>query len=405
MRYALHTRAMRLPRRGRWSANSVQASLWHRPRFWVAVAIAVVIACTVVVAGLGTTPKASGALAASTQLGTLSPQQLAGQRVIYSYSGLTPPASLLAQIKAGEAAGVIFYSDNISSETQIKGVIDQLQQAAAQSPVQQPLLMMTDQEGGLVRRLPGAPVLSEKQIGESSDPPAAATDAGLGAGENLSGVDMNVNLAPVLDVYRQAGDFIDQYGRSYSSDPQVVAQLGTDFIDAQQGTGVAATAKHFPGLGAATTDQDTDTGPVTLNVSLQDLRAIDEFPYLSAIAAGVKLVMVSWAIYPALDPRRPAGLSPIVVKDELRSRLGFHGVTITDALEAGALQAYGTTANRAVRAAKAGMDLLLCASQNVSQGVSAVNALSNALQSGKLGSSAFMASVNRVTSLRSQLGP
>ena len=333
----------------------------------------------------------------------LSPRQLAGQRVIYSYVGLTPPASLLTQIEKGQAAGVIFYSDNISSRAQIKTVIQELQQAAAQSRVHEPLLMMTDQEGGEVRRLPGAPGRSEKQIGESSNPAGAARAAGRRAGLNLKGVEMNVNLAPVLDVYRKPGDFIDQYGRSYSNNPQTVAQLGSDFINAQQRTGVAASAKHFPGLGAAATDQDTDSGPVTLNVSKHKLRTVDELPYRSAILARVKLVMVSWAIYPTLDPSRPAGLSSKVVQGELRSRLGFKGVTITDALEAGALAPYGSTANRSVLAAGAGMDLLLCASQNVSQGTAAVTALARALKSGELPRSAFMASVNRATALRSEL--
>ena len=342
---------------------------------------------------------------AGSALRGLSPRQLAGQRVIYSYTGLTPPASLLAKIRKGQAAGVIFYSGNISSESQIKGVIEELQQAAAQSRVHEPLLMMTDQEGGEVRRLPGAPVWSEKQIGESSDPSAAAQRAGHRAGLNLASVEMNVNLAPVLDVYRKPGNFIDQYGRSYSNNPQTVAQLGTDFIEAQQKTGVAATAKHFPGLGAAATNQDTDSGPVTLHVSKRNLRRIDELPYRSAIPAGVKLVMVSWAVYPALDPSRPAGLSSTIVQGELRSRLRFEGVTITDALEAGALQAYGSTANRAVLAAGAGMDLLLCASQSVSQGTAAVSALTTALKDGTLDRSAFMASVRRVSALRSELGP
>ena len=149
----------------------------------------------------------------------LTSLQLAGQRVIGSYAGLTPPASLVAGIGNGQLAGVIFFGANISSETQIAGVIRQLRQAQAQSPVRLPLLLMTDQEGGQVRRLPGQPVLSEKQIGQSADPVAAATAAGTGAGQNLAGVGMNVNLAPVLDVYRQPGNFIDQYQRSYSDDP------------------------------------------------------------------------------------------------------------------------------------------------------------------------------------------
>src|SRR5215468_9156268 len=216
----------------------------------------------------------------------LTSQQLAGQRVIFSYSGLTVPSALLQQISAGQAAGVIFFGGNISSETQIASVIQQLRQAQQQSPVAAPLLLMTDQEGGEVRRLPGAPAMSEKQIGASKSPVSAAGSAGTGAGQNLAGVGMNVNLAPVLDVYYKSGNFIDQFQRSYSNNATTVSTCGQAFITAQQQTGVAATAKHFPGLGSATRSQNTDTGRVTLNVSLSGLRGKDEVPYPAAIAAG-----------------------------------------------------------------------------------------------------------------------
>jgi beta-N-acetylhexosaminidase len=333
----------------------------------------------------------------------LSPQQLAGQRVIYSYPGLTPPASLISLIQHGEAAGVIFFGQNISSEAQIAGVIKQLDQANASqlNPVRAPLLLMTDQEGGQVRRLPGRPYLSEKQIGANPLPQAEtlAAEAGQGAAANLRGVGMNVNLAPVLDVYRQAGNFDDQFGRSYSMDPAVVSDLGSRMIKAQQAGGVAATAKHFPGLGAATATQNTDVGPVTLNLSLPAIRSIDEAPFQAAISAGVKLIMVSWAIYPAVGAR-PAGLSPNMVQGELRNHLKFTGVTISDALEAGALKSYGSTQNRALFAALAGMDLLLCAAQDVTQGQQASAELATAYSNGTLSQSAFLASVNRVIALR-----
>src|SRR5215472_5946207 len=168
----------------------------------------------------------------------LSAQQLAGQRVIYSYSGLNPPASLISLIQHGEAAGVIFFGQNISSRAQIAAVIKRLEQADASplNPVRAPLLLMTDQEGGLVRRLPGQPYLSEKQIGAHplSQAKTLATQAGRGAAANLRGVGMNVNLAPVLDVYRKAGNFDDQFGRSYSMRPPVVSALGANMIRAQQ---------------------------------------------------------------------------------------------------------------------------------------------------------------------------
>ena len=341
-----------------------------------------------------------------TTVAGLSAQQLAGQRVIYSYSGLTPPSSLIWLIQHGQAAGVIFFGQNISSQAQIAGVIKQLDQADASplNPVQAPLLLMTDQEGGLVRRLPGRPYLSEKQIGANPLPQAEtlATEAGQGAAATLRGVGMNVNLAPVLDVFRQAGNFDDQYGRSYSMNPAVVSVLGSRMIKAQQGGGVAATAKHFPGLGAAAAGQNTDTGPVTLNLSLATIRSVDEAPFAAAIAAGVKLVMASWAVYPAIGAR-PAGLSPNVVQGELRNRLHFTGVTITDALEAGALTAYGSTQNRTLHAALAGMDLMLCSAQHVTQGQRASSELAAAYSNGTLNGPTFLAAVNRVIALRQSL--
>jgi beta-N-acetylhexosaminidase len=122
------------------------------------------------------------------------------------------------------------------------------------------------------------------------------------------------------------------------------------------------------GLGAATASQDTDVEPVVLDIPLATLRAVDEEPYWSAIAVPVQMIMVSWATYPALDASLPAGLSPAVVQGELRGYLGYQGVTITDALEAGA-----------------------------------VSGLAGALSSGQLGQADFTASVQRIMTLRDGL--
>ncbi|MFY9668328.1 MAG: glycoside hydrolase family 3 N-terminal domain-containing protein [Trebonia sp.] len=362
---------------------------------------ALAVGAGAVIGGLGLSRTAQAAPESKPVKLTLA--QLAGQRVIFSYPGLTPPASLLDQISAGEAGGVIFFGENITSLSQIAAVVAQLNEAHAASPVRSPLLLMTDQEGGIVRRLPGEPVLSEKQIGESADPAAEAADAGAGAGANLAGVGMNLNLAPVLDVYRQAGNFDDEFGRSYSMDPNVCAECGAAFVTAQQKLGIAATAKHFPGLGAATVDQNTDLGPVTLDVPLADLRSIDERPFLAAIAAGVRLVMTSWAVYPALDPELPSGLSPTIVGRELRQRLKFRGVTITDALEAGAIASFGTPAQCGVLAAHAGMDVLLASARDVSEGQDTVAALAEALQNHTLNPGHFDIALRRVLALRDSL--
>ena len=333
----------------------------------------------------------------------LSPAQQAGQRVIWSYPGLTPPQALFDAIRAGLVGGVIFFGENInrSDRSQIQAVTSQLAQAQADSGIGYPLLLMTDQEGGIVQRLPGAPGISEKQIGASADPVGAAQSAGTGAAQNLLDAGMNCNLAPVLDVYRQAGNFDDQFGRSYSMDPVVCGECGAASIAAQQQLGVITTAKHFPGLGAATRAQNTDLGPVTLDLSLSDLRSIDESPFTNAINANVDMIMTSWATYPALDPDLPSGLSPRIVRGELRGRLKFRGVTITDAIEAGALQNFGDTGERAVAAAAADMDIVLCSARDLSQGQDAVDALQAAVADGQLDRGQAIHALQRVLALRS----
>jgi beta-N-acetylhexosaminidase len=357
-------------------------------------------------AGRPATPQRPQAAAAP----SLSREQLAGQRIVYAYAGLRPPPSLLAVIRAGEAGGVILFTPNISSARQIRVVIARLQRAALASPVHATLLIMTDQEGGQVRRLAGAPVASEKQVGEQSGAVGAAAAAGTGAGRNLASAGINVNLAPVLDVYRSPGNFIDEFQRSYASEPRKVASLGAAFVAAQQLQGVAATGKHFPGLGAAGRAQNTDLGPVTLGVPLGTLRSVDESPYRAAIAAGLDLVMTSWATYPALDPRRPAGLSPAVIQRELRARLGFRGVTITDGIDAAAVRPFGGLGRRGVLAAAAGADLILCATTNPDrntpqEGVTVLRALTAALSDHQLGLASAAQAAGRVLSLRHRLAP
>ncbi len=357
-------------------------------------------------------PAAPAAAAGSSPAATaakLSTRQLLGQRIIYAYAGRTVPASLLAIVREGEAGGVIFFGSNVADPTAFKAAIRELQAANADSPVRVPLLLMTDQEGGEVRRLSGAPLLSEKQIGESRDAAALAARAGVGAAQNLAGAGLNVNLAPVLDVYRSPRNFIDSTQRSYSSNAGRVATLGASFIRAQQRAGVAGTAKHFPGLGAATAAQDTDAVPVTLDVSAAILRSTDELPYRAAIAAGVKLVMTSWAIYPALDPRLPAGLSPAVVGGELRGRLGFGGVVISDELAAPALGAFGAIGHRAALAASAGVDLLVCSEPNPDDntpqvGTLALQGLSAALSAGQISRASVGQAASLIIRLRSSVG-
>ncbi|MDF0532319.1 glycoside hydrolase family 3 N-terminal domain-containing protein [Tsukamurella sp. 8F] len=297
----------------------------------------------------------------------------AGQKVVYSYPGLTPPAALLTKVSKGEVGGVIFFSDNISSASQLAAVAAEFRKAAPG-----PLALLTDQEGGQVNRVPGGPGASAKSVGASSDPAAAARSQGATAAATLRGAGLSGDLAPVLGVYRSAGDFLDSTGRSFSSDPKVVAECAAAFIRAAQGAGITACAKHFPGLGAAPAGANTDEAAVTIGLPAATLQSVDMAPYAAAIAAGVKMVMPSWAVYPSLDAANPAGMSRTILQGQLRGRLGFHGTIITDALEAGSLARYGSTGNRAVAAVRAGANLLCCSARDVAQGDEAAAALAHA---------------------------
>ncbi|PHH82274.1 hypothetical protein CDD82_6523 [Ophiocordyceps australis] len=341
-------------------------------------------------------------------------QILAGQHIVYSYpSSSQPPAELLDLTRAGLVGGIILFGVNIDNQT--AAAVQALKEAYGQSPAPALLkartghearfLVTADQEGGKVRRIRnGEPQQSAKQIGASADVAATARAAGGGAAQTLQTLGINANLAPVVDVFRQADDLMDHFERSFGNTSEAVAAAAVPFIQAQQEAGVAATAKHFPGLGWAPRDANTDERAVTIDQpSLEELRSIDEEPYRQAMAAGVAMVMASWAIYPALDAQLPAGLSRCWMHDELRGRLGFEGVTISDAMEAGAVTALGDTATTGRMAAAAGLDILLASSRNVSQGSQLREGLVAALDDGSLDEAEFDEATRRIAAMRSRI--
>ncbi|KAJ5218060.1 uncharacterized protein N7498_000159 [Penicillium cinerascens] len=262
---------------------------------------------------------------------------------------------------------------------------------------------MTDQEGGEVRRLPGGPTMSAKQIGQSKNPKATAAQSGKDAASALKAEYLNANLAPFLDIYRETGEFDDQFRRSYGNTSGLMGTCDSAFIYSQQRTGIIVTAKDFPGLGAAGKNEDTDVEPVTINLSLEELRSVDQALYTKAIAAGLDMVMSSWALYPALDSKYPSRLSKARVQGELRGRLRFKGVTITDPIEAGALEAFGNDASRGLLAAQAGMDILLASAKNLTQGEAIVDSLISALQDGSLSSDSFAEATDRILAVRQKI--
>ncbi|HEX8064918.1 MAG TPA: glycoside hydrolase family 3 N-terminal domain-containing protein [Thermoleophilaceae bacterium] len=326
----------------------------------------------------------------------LPPAQLAGQRIVFGFDGVRAPRDLLRRVRRGEAAGVILFARNIRSRGQLRRLTAALQRwRPAGDP---PLLVAIDQEGGVVKRLAGAPRRSPAELGRAGSEPLARAE-GLDTARNLRGVGVNVDLAPVVDIGRP-GRIMRAQGRAFSSRPATVARLAAAFARGLREGGVAATAKHFPGLGGARFDQDRRMNAIDLPAAT--LRAEDYAPYERLVDDGLELVMTSTAAYPALDPDRPAVFSPRILGGELRGRIGFAGVTITDSLGTESATRFGSPERRALRAARAGNDLLLFAS-SYAAGVRAQARLADALGRGALARAPFEASAERVASLRAGL--
>jgi beta-N-acetylhexosaminidase len=201
----------------------------------------------------------------------------------------------------------------------------------------------------------------------------------------------------VLDVARPDG-VIAATERGFGSTPQRVAATAVPFAEGLQAGDVATTAKHFPGLGAA--PENTDFAVQRIGLSRQRLRDVDEEPYRAFVAAGGDLVMLSTAIYPALAPD-PAAFARPIATVELRGRLGFDGVSITDALDTVAVRSFGGPARASVAAARAGTDLLLFTDLAAAEAGAA--ALVAKLRARRLDRAEFEASAQRVLDLRAKL--
>jgi beta-N-acetylhexosaminidase len=318
---------------------------------------------------------ALGALAAGTANSSPSAPslgRLVGQTIMSGMSGTTPSASLLARIRRGEIGAIILFAANVTTRAQTRALVARLQQAA-RSGGNPPLLIATDQGGGSVRRFPAGPPFESAATMGRRETAASVRAIGRATGDYLRALGVDVNLAPVVDVPNSPSSFLGS--RAFSRNVATVVRLGPAFATGVQQAGVAATAKHFPGLGTATAN--TDLARVVIGTSAKELtRRLA--PFEASIRSGVRLVMVSNASYPALDRSGlPASLSPAIVDGLLRGRLGFTHVVITDTLAAPGPAAFR---DAPVRALKAGVDVLLFPDE-----ASSAAAFARALESARAG--------------------
>jgi beta-N-acetylhexosaminidase len=270
----------------------------------------------------------------------------------FVYTGIPGPEltdSETALLSKHQPGGVVLFKRNVESAAQLAKLIAELRRICPEA------VLAIDAEGGPVDRLKDlvgpapAPSLLARR------PPGVALAAGRWVAQALRIFDLDVDLAPVVDLDRgERGNALD--GRYLGPRGALVTPRARAFLRGLHSGGIGGCLKHFPGLGASTVD--THEGVATVALSVDELKA-DLKPYLSLMTlAGA--VMIGHAIYPAYDAKgRPATLAPAVATELLRGRLAFSGLALSDDLEMGALDEWGDLPTRAEAAFTAGCDVLL----------------------------------------------
>lgn len=315
------------------------------------------------------------------------PQKI-GQMLLFGWQSDTSEESrsISAHAKALiddlAVGGVILMGRNVGVPEQTGATIAELQARAKEKGLP-PLFVAVDQEGGRVQRLSPphyAKRLSAREIGATHDPAQARAHA-RGIGEELRGLGFNWDFAPVLDVNNNPNNPVIST-RSYGDEPALVAEMGAAAVRGfQEDTRILACGKHFPGHG----DTETDSHHALPRIphDRNRLEAVELVPFRVAIQAGLGAVMTSHILFPALDSRLPATLSPAILTGLLRQQMGFDGLIITDDMEMRGITDGWGAPEAAVLAVLAGADILLCCHTWETQ-AAIRDALVQAVESGRL---------------------
>jgi beta-N-acetylhexosaminidase len=314
----------------------------------------------------------------------------AADQLLMVLGAFTSAETLAPEARAGAGGFVFLGEPPASAGPAIRSSLAGLGADAAGAGQVEPW-MSTDTEGGPVSRLANVlgAIPSARQMAAQWTP-SQVESAMESRGAAMRNLGITMDLAPVLDTASLTDQVAYESQRSFSATPQVVTAYGTALAAGLRAAGVEAVGKHFPGLGHASAD--TDTGP-SEDPSLSQLRADDLVPFIRVIASGLPVVMVGHPIVPGLTGGLPASLSPATYT-LLRTTLHFGGVTMTDALGAGAVSAAGfSEPSAAVAALRAGVDMPMI---NASTWQATVQAIVSALSDGSLARSRVDASVTRI---------
>jgi beta-N-acetylhexosaminidase len=301
-----------------------------------------------------------------------------GRLAIVGFSGYSVPDDLRRLIADFDLGGVIYFARNVLEPAQVA----ELSRETAGLARDWPFWISVDQEGGRVARLraPFTEWPPAATLGRSGDAALASRFAGALAAE-LRAVGINLDYAPVLDVHTNAGNPVIG-DRALSERADDAARLGEAVIRGLQDGGVAACGKHFPGHGDTTVDSH-EALPI-LEHDRRRLEAVEFVPFRQAIAADVALIMTAHVLMPAVDARRIATFSPVVVQQMLKDALGHRGVVVSDDLGMKAVSAGTPLPEAAVLAVQAGCDALLLCNSTIDEQVAALEALIRAAEAGIL---------------------
>jgi beta-N-acetylhexosaminidase len=289
-------------------------------------------------------------------IGSLSLEDRVGQMLMPALPGGTPD-ELTAFVRDVAPGGIILFGPDIRSADQVRTLVEDLQRVSAI-----PLIVATDQEGGVVRRvvpsadMPATPIPAASVVGRTGDADLAY-DLGRVVGSELRSLGITMNFAPVADVRTNPNNPVTG-SRAYGSDPDLVGEMVEATVRGLQSVNVSAVVKHFPGHGD--TVQDSHESAARIPHDLVRLQAVELVPFARGIAAGADGVMIGHITVPAVSGANvPATLDAVIVRGILRERMEFDGVIVTDSLTMGGLTRYYDERSIVVQAVLAGADILL----------------------------------------------
>ncbi len=326
-------------------------------------------------------------------------RNLVGEIVVAGFTGLEVNDHARHLLATHQVRNVILFSRNVAAKAQLQRLTADLQALAQRSGADLPLIICTDQENGIVRRVaPDMPGLPGNMAVAATGRSEWARDIGKATAAQLRSVGVNMNLAPVLDVNNNPHNPVIGV-RSYGEDPQMVAEFGVKMIRGLQESGVIACGKHFPGHGD--TQVDSHLGLPVISHPESRLEAVELAPFRAAIQAGIDVLMTAHVVFPAVDPTGvPATLSRAVLTGLLREKLQFSGVITTDCLEMNAIADTVGVAEGAVLAVLAGADMVMI-SHRLDRQEAAIEALVAAVQTGRVPMDRLQEAATRVRRLRS----